>query len=360
MSEKFNLPKSAIKDSLTRFYFFEELLELDLSEKDKGGLADETRLNMTNVERFYKSKKGRQFLGVEVNNKGQIVHQLPKTEYQARLKKIAVDVLDNTLNSRTYGDEKTQEKYLSSIIKRREFDMSVVANKAFQNEYDTLAIADIEKSSTGQNPSSDEKAKVKMPSTSSADNKLIPPSANNWRSDNIRINKIFKELKEANLDERFNATAVLFRSYLDMIAYQYLNKRGKIKELIKEEQNKIDDENGKKLRKGIDFIVSLGIEEGNINHIALKKALGLKTGVGQNWVPSLKQMLLFIVASEDLLPDIKLRQALFSYLKGNDGYLGHSDLNLLVHNEYFLKGKQELKDTWEHLYPLLSYLNEDV
>lgn len=62
MSLKFNLPKSAIKDSIARHNFFLEFLDLDLDEKEKREISDETKFKMTNAERFYKSKPGREFL----------------------------------------------------------------------------------------------------------------------------------------------------------------------------------------------------------------------------------------------------------------------------------------------------------
>lgn len=67
-------------------------------------------------------------------------------------------------------------------------------------------------------------------------------------------------------------------------------------------------------------------------------------------------MLTYLVEHESLLDDLKLKQALSAYLKGNEEYLGHHDLNLLSHNEYYIKNKVELKKTWNQLYPLLSFI----
>lgn len=356
LSFKFNLPKSAIKDSLTRYNFFEELLQLKLDEKSRAALEDETKFSITNVERFYKSKKGREFLGIDINSKGNIIHHLPKDEYHKRLVAITNDVVTGKLNSRTYGDDALQSAYLSKLTSHSSFDSAIIPSRTFEVEYtsETEIPESIEEEIDDQ--TSKEKV-IKNLSTKASANKLIPPIAINWRSGNPRIDKIFKELKEGNLNEQFNAMAVLFRSYLDMVVYQFLNKQNEITELMKLEQQKIDSDNTTKITRVSKYLVSLGIKEEDINIADLKKAMSIKTGVGSHWVPSLKQMLQYVSSSESLVPDIKLRQALKGYINGHDDYLGHNDFNLLVHNEYYSKGKKELKETWDQLYPILAFMH---
>jgi hypothetical protein len=361
MSHKFNLPKSAIKDSVARHNFFLEFLDLDLDENTQKELEDETKFSMTTAERFYKSKTGRHFLGIKVTNEGKIEHHIPKIEYHKRLKVIATELLTNKLNSRTYGDDTKQKEYITSLHKNNNFDLNITHSKSYQSEFEETGsserLNDDIQTDTGDNNISN-KSNTSL-STTAAAHKLIPPIAQNWKSGTPRVDTIFKELKECNLSTHFNAAAILFRSYLDMVVYQFLQKRGLIKEFIKKEQEKIDKENDKRLQRISDFLNEKGGINEEYTENELKKALSLKTGVPRHWIPTLKQMLNFIVEDEAILTDLKLKQALSEYLKGNQEYLGHQDLNMLVHNEYYIKNKSELKKTWDKLYPILAFIQRN-
>lgn len=361
MSQKFNLPKSAIKDSIARHNFFLEFLELELDGNVKKQLEDETQFSMTTAERFYKSKIGREFLGIVINSEGKINHQLPKIEYHNRLNIIAKELLSNNLNSRTYGDDSKQKEYIKELIKKNNFNLESKLDKNHQIEYETnddvqpvSENLDLEDNSTNQQT----KPQSQL-STIAAKNKLIPPIAQNWKSGTPRIDSIFKELKECNLSTHFNASAILFRSYLDMMVYQFLQRKDLIIELKKKEQQKNDEENEKRLNRVKKFIIDKGYSNQDVKEQEIKKALNLKSGVSQYWVPSLKQMLTFIVEEPNILTDLKLRQALEGYLKGHDEYLSHQDLNMLVHNEYYIKNRTELKKTWDKLYPLLEFIQKN-
>lgn len=361
MSHKFNLPKSAIKDSIARHNFFLEFLDLDLDIDTKKEIEDETKFKMTNAERFYKSKSGRDFLGIKINSEGKIEHHLPKSEYQSRLQAIATDLLSNRLDSRTYGDDAKQKEYIISLQKRNNFNLDIELNKNFQSEFEEFNSDDDHydhlETETGEE-SAGEKPKPPLSTTTSV-NKLIPPIAQGWKSGAPRIDAIFKELKDCNLSTHFNAAAILFRSYLDMVIYQFLQQKGLINGLIKKEQQKIDDENSKRLQRMMKFLDEKGLAKESYSETEIKKALSLKTGVSKDWVPSLRQMLVFIVADCSILNNSKLNQALNEYLNGKEEYLGHQDLNMLVHNEYYIKNKGELKKTWDKLFPILEFIQKN-
>ncbi len=104
----------------------------------------------------------------------------------------------------------------------------------------------------------------------------------------------------------------------------------------------------------------MGVDEKDIDEKGLKAVLKGRTKVSPDWIPSLKQMLSFLAKSNALLPDAKLRQALGSYIRGSDGFLGHNEFNLFVHNEYFVKDIPELKTAFEKMEPVLNYIIENL
>jgi hypothetical protein len=181
-----------------------------------------------------------------------------------------------------------------------------------------------------------------------------------WNSKNERIDRIFREMKSINIDTHFNSIAILFRSYLDMVVYQYLQKNSGIKDILSLEQQRLDEEikNGNgRLRA---YVRTFGVADARILDKDLKKALRYRGTVSPDWVPSLKHMLVHLSQSELLLPDNKLRQALSGYVKGNSEYLSHNDFNLLVHNEYYIRSPHDLKTAWDQMQPILAYINQQL
>ena len=133
MSKKFGVTKGDIKDSLKRYNVFAEINTLDLDDKQREVLVEETKFNMTNVERVYVSKQGREFLGIDFDENGQVIRKLPPQEYKNRLKKIVEDVIDGTINSRTLNTEDEKKAYIDQVTK--EFDTTIALNRRHNDEY---------------------------------------------------------------------------------------------------------------------------------------------------------------------------------------------------------------------------------
>jgi hypothetical protein len=354
LSLKFNISKGALKDGLKRFNVYGELLALNIPENIKSKIEDETSFNMTNVERFYNSKPGKEFLNVEFDNAGNVVHHLPKIEYQRRLMIVGEWVVKDKLNSRTFGDEKQQKALINEISKSPGLELSVVPNKKYQAQYSNTGVEALEEEKNPEGLKKTISAGKAVPK-----NKLMSSDIK-WHTGIDRLDKIFREIKAANLNTQFNSAAVLFRSYLDMVVYQYLNNNGSITELIREEQKKRDDENIKRKDRLVNFISSIGVKKELINEKELQKAIRPKTGVSTEWIPSLKHMLSHIAKNEHLLPETKLRSTLGSYVGKNETFLDHNDFNLLVHNEYFIKDGADLKKSFDQMRPIMNYIIQQL
>lgn len=353
LSTKFGIPKGAIKDGLRRYHVYVEMCQLELADKIRKNLENESKFSMTNVERFYKSKEGQDFLPMDFDDKGQIIHKLPKTEFQKRLTRITKDATENKINSRTLGTESDRQKYLDKVKNESQFDFTVIPSTKYQKEYTAAATPTPEAVPI---TTTTKKTTVRK---SAAANRLIPDSIN-WVSGIARIDRIFLQIKKANLTTQIDTAAILFRSYLDMVVYQYLHKSKEIDELLKEKQQQMDIENASRVVRVSNYIQTLGIVESDIVESELKEALKSRIKVSRDWVPSLRNMLVYLSKSQQLLPDAKLRQALQSYLRGNGGFLGHNEFNLFVHNEYFVKDIAELKNAFEQMEPILAHIIDNL
>jgi hypothetical protein len=350
MSDKFPLTKAEIKDSLKRYNVYKEISNLDLESTIISAVKDETKFNMTNVERVYQNEQGLEFLGFEFGNNFSIKKKLPKDEFVKRFGRIVEDVVSNKINSRVLNKSEDTDKYINGLRQLSDFDTTIEPNIKYNDGYEGETVEE-----TAEDELTDE-AKPKRPRASSV--KLFPSSLH-LVTGVERIDSIFSELKTLNLKKHPNSVAVLFRSYLDMITYQFLKKKGGLQSLKDVEIERLRKEADKKFSKAKKEMVALGIDVDDYDEKELKKAIGIKTIHDSKKIPSLKYMLVHMVKS-DLITDGKLRQALEGYLGTNTKLLGHNEYNLLVHNEYFTTDPEELKLVWEQMQSLLEFLIAEI
>jgi len=349
MAAKFPISKTDIKSSLKRYSVYKELSNLDLEDTIKKSVLDETTFSMTNVERAYQHKDGLNFMGFEFNETDySIIKKLPKEEFEKRMSKIANAVVNGEINSRKLNNDEDKRKYFKDLWDTGEFDSSISPDLKY-------------------NDNDDEEAELETPVTTpevpkkpiinrTTDKKLMPVGTF-LDTGILRIDEIFYELKSLNIKNNPNAVAVLFRSYLDMVSYQFLKKTNGLETIKLETITKFNADNDKKFAKVKISLVKL--KAGILDDIAegdLRKSIGINEGVNRsNLTPSLKYMLSHISNSQTLVSDDKLRQALQGYIRNDIKLLGHSDFNLLVHNEYYTADAEELKKVWTQIFPLLDY-----
>jgi len=352
MASKFTLSKGEIKNSLKRYNVYKELSNLNLDDTIKKAILDETTFNMTNVERVYQYKDGLTFMGFEFNEDNySLIKKLPKEEFEKRMSKVATDVINGDVNSRKLNDENDKKQYFKELWDTGEFDSSITPDVS----YNDAENKDEDEDATEPSGTKPEKT-LKPIKNKVSSSKLMP--INTYLDTGIaRIDEIFYELKSLNIKSSPNAVAVLFRSYLDMLSYQFLKKTNGLETLKLETIGKLNSDNEKKFNKVKANLAKLksGILD-DIEDADLRKSIGINDSIDRSsLVPSLKFMLGHISTSTTLVTDDKLRQALQGYVRNDLKVLGHNDFNLLVHNEYYTADSDELKKVWSQIFPLLDY-----
>ena len=348
MASKFPISKSEIKNSLKRYSVYKELSNLNLDDPIKKALLDETTFSMTNVERVYQYKDGLNFMGFEFDEANySLIKKLPKEEFEKRMSKIATDVVNGEINSRKLNEEKDKEKYFKDLWDTGEFNSSITPDVSYN---------DTDEDEKPEEPQPKPEEQKKPPRNRTATTKLMPIST--YLDTGIsRIDEIFYELKALNIKSNPNAVAVLFRSYLDMLSYQFLKKNDGLETLKLETISKVNSENDKKFVKVKAALIKLKADIlDDIDDADLRKSVGINDSLERSsLVPSLKYMLSHIATSTTLITDDKLKQALQGYIRNDIKLLGHNDFNLLVHNEYYTADSEELKKVWNQIFPLLDY-----
>jgi hypothetical protein len=365
LKKKFNLTKSDIALIVRRSNMYQEITQLELSKSEREKVEDENNFAMTNVERFYNSKHGKTFLGIDFNTNGEVKLLIPNSEYYKRLKIVVKEVIDGGLNSRSYNDENMQKMYIDALFEKYKLN-HVTPNTNIDSKLNSFPASNEVKSEAQTNSKSEDE--ITNNNKKPAKPKFQDPDQNstlldrniNWTTGNDRINSIITELKILDIKKNFNAVSVLFRSYLDMVVYQYLKSHDAIKEIIKEESAKIHESNSRLEEKVLMLISECGGSQTKIKKYNIQKELKLKQNVSKDWVPSLKHMLVYLSKADNLLSDNKMKQALSSYVKGSGSLLDHNDINLLVHNEYFIKDASDLRKTFKQLKPILDHIHKQL
>ncbi|WP_140484972.1 ParB N-terminal domain-containing protein [Flavobacterium sp. GSA192] len=349
MASKFPISKTEIKNSIKRYNVYKELCNLDLDDTVKKAVLDETSFKMTNVERAYQFKEGLNFMGFDFDETSySLIKKLPKEEFEKRMSQIAIDVVNGEINSRKLNDDADKRNYFNGLVNSGKFDTSINPDIKYNHQPED----ELEEESVEVPPAEPKRPFKNKPHN----NKLM--SGNTFLDSGInRIDEIFYELKALNIKTNPNAVAVLFRSYLDMLSYQFLKKTNGLEALKLETISKFNADNDKKFTKAKANILKLKEDIlMDVTDESLKKAIGINGGIDRsNLAPSLKYMLTHIANSTTLIEDEKLKQALQGYIRNDIKLLGHSDFNLLVHNEYYTADAEELKKIWVQIFPLLNY-----
>src|SRR5690606_36523147 len=97
--------------------------------------------------------------------------------------------------------------------------------------------------------------------------RLFPPNLH-FETGTKRIDDIFKEIKTLDIKKKSNATAVLIRTYVDMVAYQFLKKcdgGAGMNELFSREGKKLATSNDKIVQSVKDYMIKIGLKANKID-----------------------------------------------------------------------------------------------
>lgn len=354
LQEKFS--SSNIKKLLMQYFIYEEALKMDFDDTILDDIKNEKKFKITNFERFYSKKSGRNFLGITFNDNGTFNRNIPEEEYNKRFKHITREVLNGNIDSRKLNKAEQVDDYVKQLYKKEIFDSSINPDPSINVSINSITTKEnTGGKSSGKNTSTNKNTKPARKS-------LIQPGYNHTFK-NQRINDVFTELKTLSFAKR-NSIALNFRSFLEMITYQYLYKNNKIEEIKKENiQDSIKDTDKKKAK----INEYLNIVEGitlDFNDSECRKVFGVNPSQGGN-NHSLMAMLGYLSKKgEEFIPDKKLIRSLKVYLKQSsqtEDFITHYNLNLLVHSEYKpTPTRDELIQTWDNLFPLIEYMINDV
>lgn len=357
LASRFNRTPGEVIKFIRRYEMFKLAKELPLDNMILAVLEDEPKLDATNLERFYETKEGKEFLALGFTENHKPKFSLPESEMIARYSRVVEEFANKGLNSRNYGNG-TQEKqeYIDYLFSNYEnLNKEITPSEEFY-EYEPE-----EADETSQNDGQDQSDEEKRPKSKPSSAKLIPSS---WscNTDIERINKICSELQQLPLGSKANSAYILFRSFLEMVTYQYLLLNNEIDSVKVEAGQEIDKQFDKRYRNIVGYMYrEHDIEEESIKKRSLTKALSKKS-LPNDWTPSLYHMLAHLAKNDvGLISNAKIKEALKQYLRLKGGSLTHNDFNMFVHNEYSITpSPKEINDQWTPIRPLLKLMIEQL
>lgn len=278
---------------------------LERSSHTDGKLKqDLSKLSYTNMERLLTDPDVRETLGIKYNNKI-LSSDLEEAEVVKGLTKIANDFLYNSYTVNNIRSKKERKQYLE------EFSKETLPNKNQKASSPWQLISSSLKTGDGINPVSKQSAKKSNP-LSSERKYLIPRDCVIKISDK-RVNVIYHELKNLEVVDFVNATAVIFRVFIELSIDTFIaSKNGTIK--------------------------------------GVKKLTPLKEKV---------EKVADYFQSSNILTDHELKGIRVSINDAHD-ILSIDTFNAYVHNRLYSPNEQHLKRSWEIMQMFVEKLWENI
>jgi len=278
---------------------------LERSSHTNGKLKqDLPNLSYTNVERLLTDPDVRETLGIKYNNKI-LSSELNEAEVVKGLTKIANDFLYNNYTVNNIRSKKERKKYLEEFNKQTLPNKTQKASSPWQLLSSSLKIDD------GSIPVVKASAKKSNP-LSSERRHLIPRDCVIKISDD-RVNVIYHELKNLIVADFANATAVIFRVFIELSVDAFIaSKNGSIK--------------------------------------GVKKLTPLKEKV---------EKVADYFQSRNILTDHELKGIMVSITDTHD-ILSIDTFNAYVHNRHYSPNEQHLKRSWDIIQVFVEKLWENI
>jgi hypothetical protein len=278
-------------------------MSLDLTPEVQAVVDDPNKFNFSVLQRVAESTEGRQWLGLEPDDKEGWKVRTKVEDFRRALARIVADVAGKEVSTRSLHSSDDLKNYLK--------ELQALKPKPTPGRPTTAAgVAAKQKTKKGKSNGATTPQKMS----------LLPTDAT-LELDVPRISAIIQEINRVNYERNPNAAAMLYRALLDMLAAEFLDSTGRLKDLLK----KVDKKNQKPA----------------------------------DWMPSLPQMLRFIVneiPASDFPLQPSARKALSRFVDDQASAVSLSTLDGFAHNRHENPNPLQLKDIASRTRPLVAIL----
>jgi len=282
------------KKSIARANLYELAKNLELPEQISQIIQDHKKFNISTFYRIVESSAGKNFLGYDIDEKGEIIPYIHPVEFLKGLKRIVSDVALEKVNSRLLDKvSDIKKKYLDKIEKKDRPNLARVLKRKLKVGGFVLV-----------QPPKQKKTKLQTDWITS-DTYLLYTKQN-------RIKEILNELKSLKPEDSPNACAISLRVLLELSTYACLEEKGEIVKMIAAENNR--------RRK-------------------------TKQNLPNDWTPTFKQMLQCLI-NNGYITSPQLRKSFSIYIKKDSNQPFLTELDQFVHNLYYKPTATDIRNIW--------------
>ena len=313
LSSEYNILTSEIIRALRLYQFYLLACSLELPEEIAEIVQDPRKFEITTLERLYGSKDVKNFLGISFEQ-DEIIGHIEEKEFRKAFTKIVTDIATGKIKARDIYHNQDRIAYLESIQ-----EIKPDPNKT--GHFSTKEMFPPSKGEGQEVKQSLDTGAKRKPSRRKKKLIGLIPAHIVCDVNNQRINYIFEELQRIEVAKFANATAILFRVFLETSLSHYLDRTGHLELLIQD--------------------------------VKIKRGKNLPS----DWHPTLPQMLKYLVQDDvGLIKNGNLLKVLNKFISQNDKLFSVDTLNLFVHNEYFIPTEDKLRDFWYQLEGLFQII----
>ena len=316
VSEKYLLKE------LARLSFYEIISEKLITKDEQEKLL---KPGFNKIGRMLVPDIGEKFLGYKKKEStGEIIIE-NKEKFKRNLNKIQNDILTNSKLRAACVKKEIEDRFVN-IDNNYDRSTNCDKNSSDPNQPDLFGDEnsnfDTEKNSLEN----------KKPGTIAKHDWIISDDYKEFDKDSTRAKEMLKEMKSMIPENNPNVLVVSLRVLLELALYHKLKETGHIEILVEDYKKKIQGKNRELIRKK----QKLKYEEKN------------------NWSPSFRRMLDYILKEENgVIIDPMLRTSLEKIIKGSKDIV--ADLNEFIHNPSFIPCRDEPKKIWRKFGRLLLF-----
>ncbi len=314
-SELLGVPEGDVRSAISSLQLYEASKKLDLDEETNNVVQDEYKFELSTFERVVTKPKGKEFLGVENDENGNVIVNIKPEEFKKGLKRIVTDLALKKEDSRSLNKTEDIEEYLTDRIDDKDRpDLS----RSQPGQKLTEIFDPPKEEGEGDETPEPEPPKPRPPRAPTG----LIPSGIVCTTENAKVKEVFKEVKKLSPRAYPNASAMSLRMLLELSTYEYLKAIG---ELIKWE--------------------------------AELKSKGER--LPKFWVPEMKPMLNRIV-NNDLIKEAQIKKTLGLIVNDKSSMPILSALNQFVHNSTWHPNEEKLRNIWKDLEEYMKIILKKV
>jgi len=302
LAKEYSIPQGQIQAFLQNYQIYQIACSLPLAPDIAEKVKDPREFPLTTLERVYRNSEAASFLGISFDAQKHIRITLPKDQFEKAFSKVVIDVAKGDINSRNLNSSEEFSAYLSSFGEStpQKNQESILTTKDFVAQPPS-SVPLVQRASV---------LKATLPARSAQQSTALVPRSFSAQSPDARINQVIRELKKLSIKEYPNAVALSLRTLIDLAVGAYCDKIGATALIIERAKKKHAKED--------------------------------------DWYPSVRQMLNFIVSEQKAIAHPLAFKAA-QMLVADNKPLTILTLDAFAHNKFVTPTESELRSFWTQI-----------